>query len=195
MMCTDQCDEGHSCVCEPFYVRSADGECILLSECTGDVTESVTDTSTLETCCQNETYSECRFCESSCENPTPICSLQCRPGCFCAEGLVRDQDGDCVLPEDCSVQPSCPKNENYKSCGSCQPTCDNPNPKCTKNCRQGCYCNEGLIRDTKGDCVSSEKCSTGCTGLLSCLIQFVVDIVNSLLNFVKRIFEWILKSD
>lgn len=82
----------------------------------------------------------------------------------------------CIL--DCKT---CGANEFYKSCGTCEPTCEHPNAAaCTQDCHEGenfgffetpvktifmsksilgCYCLEGFIRDAKsGLCVKKSEC-------------------------------------
>lgn len=62
----------------------------------------------------------------------------------------------------------CKANEIYLSCGpSCPRTCEdifNPDrPRiCTMDCRQGCFCKEQLVRNTKNNqCIRPEQCSNG----------------------------------
>uniref|UniRef100_A0A7E4W9G7 TIL domain-containing protein n=1 Tax=Panagrellus redivivus TaxID=6233 RepID=A0A7E4W9G7_PANRE len=54
----------------------------------------------------------------------------------------------------------CKPNEIYTSCGSCEATCDNPQPMCTMMCRPaGCYCPaSGFVRNGNGDCVPASVC-------------------------------------
>ncbi|CAL1266710.1 unnamed protein product [Larinioides sclopetarius] len=55
-------------------------------------------------CTEDEEYQECgSACPSTCENigKNLPCTLQCVPGCFCKKGLVRNDQGDCVEPEEC----------------------------------------------------------------------------------------------
>ncbi len=57
---------------------------------------------------------------------------------------------------------SCGRNEEYQTCGGCQATCDNRNPRCTKECKRGCYCKRGLIREKEGgSCIPVKKCPKG----------------------------------
>ncbi|PRD23390.1 UNVERIFIED_CONTAM: Chymotrypsin inhibitor [Trichonephila clavipes] len=57
-----------------------------------------------DSCRSNEVYKQCgSACPPTCSNrgENQICTLQCVAGCFCKEGLVRDDQGECVEPEDC----------------------------------------------------------------------------------------------
>uniref|UniRef100_A0A1I8AGJ7 TIL domain-containing protein n=1 Tax=Steinernema glaseri TaxID=37863 RepID=A0A1I8AGJ7_9BILA len=56
-------------------------------------------------CGDNEVWSECPSCESSCAEPIRACSLTCHnPGCVCIEGYVRNEDGKCVQMESCALE-------------------------------------------------------------------------------------------
>ncbi|KAM6995238.1 LOW QUALITY PROTEIN: IgGFc-binding protein-like [Tautogolabrus adspersus] len=63
------------------------------------------------------------------------------------------QLADCPAP--------CPENSQYKLCGSaCPPGCG-PQPEfCTKNCVEGCFCDEGYVKSGT-ECVTKEK-GCGC---------------------------------
>lgn len=57
----------------------------------------------------------------------------------------------------------CQSLETYQTCGTaCQPSCDDPNPVCTKQCVPGCFCNPGLLRvrtgANDGPCVPQSQC-------------------------------------
>ncbi|KAJ8962928.1 hypothetical protein NQ314_005645 [Rhamnusium bicolor] len=55
----------------------------------------------------NTSYNACgRACVSTCRNPTkgddPCIIDVCVPGCFCNQGLIRDEESNkCVRIEDC----------------------------------------------------------------------------------------------
>uniref|UniRef100_A0A2M4DM06 Putative salivary secreted serine protease inhibitor n=1 Tax=Anopheles darlingi TaxID=43151 RepID=A0A2M4DM06_ANODA len=57
---------------------------------------------------------------------------------------------------------TCRKEESYHRCGSgCERTCLNQkkwNDPCEKPCIDGCFCNEGFLRDAAGDCIRSWLC-------------------------------------
>jgi hypothetical protein len=92
---------------------------------------------------------------------------------------LKNTKGDCVRVEDCDakthhdipiaipaaqdfVVPKCPENEEFHSCGTaCPATCENPNAPdqpCTKQCVIGCFCKAGMMRNSRGVCVSAENC-------------------------------------
>ncbi|XP_043265662.1 chymotrypsin inhibitor-like [Colletes gigas] len=54
----------------------------------------------------------------------------------------------------------CGVNEEFKSCGSqCEPSCAQPKIDfCTFNCKIGCQCKDGFLRNDAGACVSPESC-------------------------------------
>lgn len=54
----------------------------------------------------------------------------------------------------------CPEDQHYEECGSaCPLTCAAPEPRaCTLQCVPGCYCNKGLLLNSKGVCVQAKKC-------------------------------------
>jgi hypothetical protein len=97
-------------------------------------------------------------------------------GCFCKEGYLKNEKGECVRPQECDGQthhklnmqipsvgsfPTCPDNEEFQACGSaCAPDCANPNPSpvCTKNCVIGCFCKQGHLRNSQSVCVPADKC-------------------------------------
>ncbi|TKR89832.1 hypothetical protein L596_013875 [Steinernema carpocapsae] len=59
----------------------------------------------------------------------------------------------------------CKKNEVWSDCGTCEGTCANPTPACTRECKPaGCYCpaNGKFVRSSKGDCISVGKCKDNC---------------------------------
>nr|P56682.1 RecName: Full=Chymotrypsin inhibitor; AltName: Full=AMCI [Apis mellifera]1CCV_A Chain A, CHYMOTRYPSIN INHIBITOR [Apis mellifera] len=56
-----------------------------------------------EECGPNEVFNTCgSACAPTCAQPkTRICTMQCRIGCQCQEGFLRNGEGACVLPENC----------------------------------------------------------------------------------------------
>ncbi|GLV35702.1 Hemolectin [Carabus blaptoides fortunei] len=49
------------------------------------------------TCPKGEVYNSCgSACPPTCNSKPEICTDQCVPGCFCANGLVKNQHGACV---------------------------------------------------------------------------------------------------
>lgn len=136
------------------------------------------------TCSDNEVYSECgaHGCLNTCKEPNliTICDPApgCYPGCICAKGYLRDENGKCVLPTECSTFPECPFNEQYSACGAgCQNRCDYIRQgiaiACLPDCVSGCICNSGFVRDDNGICVPEEQCQPISTFFfLKFLLQF-----------------------
>ncbi|XP_073426616.1 von Willebrand factor-like [Dendrobates tinctorius] len=116
-------------------------------------------------CKTGEEHNDCgSACPPTCKNRSPICAAVCVPGCFCKNGTIRNDKGECVMVEKC-----CSGNTEYQQCGSaCPPTCDNRSPVCTKVCTPGCFCKKGTIRNVKGECVKVEKCCSGNTEYQQC---------------------------
>ncbi|GMR61823.1 hypothetical protein PMAYCL1PPCAC_32018, partial [Pristionchus mayeri] len=51
------------------------------------------------------------------------------------------------------------KNEEWRDCGTCEPTCDNRLPACNKMCYPGrCMCQPGFFRNKEGKCVTENDC-------------------------------------
>ncbi|ETN73327.1 trypsin Inhibitor like cysteine rich domain protein [Necator americanus] len=77
-------------------------------------------------CPPNEVYKSCGGCEPTClTSKIPVaCTDVCRQGCQCIPGFLRNSDGKCV--ENCNGD--CPPNQQYVTCGGCEPTCDVPKP-------------------------------------------------------------------
>jgi hypothetical protein len=80
----------------------------------------------------NEFHTECGSgCEPSCHNSTTSCTKDCKLGCFCKKGFVRDElTKKCVLRQDCT---NCAENET-SDWGNplCEKTCQSINKNCTK---------------------------------------------------------------
>jgi hypothetical protein len=60
---------------------------------------------------------------------------------------------------------SCGDGEEYQECGSaCPATCDTPIPEvCSDRCVSGCFCKDGLLRNSDGLFVPKDRC-VGCEG-------------------------------
>ncbi|XP_076243225.1 chymotrypsin inhibitor-like [Calliopsis andreniformis] len=53
-------------------------------------------------CPPGEVWSDCgSACQPSCLKPKPLCTLQCVSGCFCPDGLVRNNNGKCIPKSNC----------------------------------------------------------------------------------------------
>ncbi|XP_037914087.1 serine protease inhibitor swm-1-like [Hermetia illucens] len=141
-------------------------------------------------CGQNENYTTCgTACPLTCQRPVPtICTYQCVRGCFCNDGFVRSDKGNCIRPSECKLQDEqkkamlrtilpllvvilvvgpkitqgyrCGENEMYSSCGTaCPLTCQRPQPGiCTLQCVMGCFCKQGFVRSNSGKCVRLSDC-------------------------------------
>mmetsp|Transcript_16531 Transcript_16531/g.26855 ORF Transcript_16531/g.26855 Transcript_16531/m.26855 type:complete len:135 (+) Transcript_16531:515-919(+) len=102
-------------------------------------------------CGRNEQYFEkLGPCEGSCTSPGPVCFAPNPHGCYCQAGYVRNSKNVCQKAEACV---KCGKNEEFKFCSTCEPTCDNPQMVCTKECKPPkCQCKTGFIRGPTGTC-------------------------------------------
>ncbi|KAH7669955.1 chymotrypsin inhibitor-like protein [Aphelenchoides avenae] len=55
-----------------------------------------------QSCGAGETWRTCGGCEGTCEDPYPICKLDCGPArCECDENTVRDHNKQCVQVREC----------------------------------------------------------------------------------------------
>ncbi|XP_075980493.1 von Willebrand factor-like isoform X1 [Anticarsia gemmatalis] len=167
--CKGVCRVG--CYCDEGEVRNDEGKCVALADCppiksayTQDTTEPRANNGE---CPVNEEYRFCENCHRSCDNPNPICPAQCIRGCFCKDGLLRNEQGKCVKPEECKnvttepnikLRMTCNSNQVYKQCETCEKTCSEPNPKCPTPCVTGCFCSEGFVKAPSGQCVKLEDC-------------------------------------
>nr|XP_021186143.2 zonadhesin isoform X1 [Helicoverpa armigera] len=169
--CKAVCRTG--CFCDDGQVRNDKGQCVKLADCPPILSAYTQDTTEPRpnggTCPENEEYRFCENCIKTCDNPNPVCPAQCTRGCFCKEGLLRDRDGNCVPPNQCSIedpaapvqyqyQMTCSEHQVYKRCETCIKTCSNPNPKCPTPCAMGCFCEDGYVQAPDGRCVKLEEC-------------------------------------
>ncbi|XP_054714544.1 SCO-spondin-like [Uloborus diversus] len=81
----------------------------------------------------------------------------------CDEGCTIDYKSKPCPSCDCRNKSpeSCGKNQVYKPCGSaCPPTCENKGKsvRCTRQCVAGCFCKNGLVKDSNGKCVKLYDC-------------------------------------
>ncbi|KPM04392.1 Inducible metalloproteinase-like protein [Sarcoptes scabiei] len=172
--CTRICKPG--CVCDLGYVRAnlnGTGPCIPTAKCS----EPIPPTEKPSCKGPHEHFEPCgTSCPKTCEIPKGkrICTRDCRVGCFCDDGYVRQNangTGLCILPSECpkpippTAKPSCKgPHEHFESCGSsCPKTCKSPNGKkiCTLDCKVGCVCDPGFVRlnsDGTGPCILVGDC-------------------------------------
>lgn len=80
-----------------------------------------------------------------------------RPGCYCTNGTIRDQYGQCVHPAQCTCKGS---NEVYQCRTESEATCMEPKPQpyYDSKCKYGCYCAQGYVRNETGYCVPPLGC-------------------------------------
>ncbi|XP_075459350.1 von Willebrand factor-like [Ascaphus truei] len=117
-------------------------------------------------------------CPITCQNyrfPPMVCPLNCNPRCACDEGYILSWKGSstCVKKDQCPINKGCPYNMHYDTCGTgCPLTCDNYRQPliCTKDCKTGCFCNDGFVQLSNGSsiCVEKNQCPVckelGCEG-------------------------------
>ncbi|KFM72484.1 hypothetical protein X975_06356, partial [Stegodyphus mimosarum] len=100
--------------------------------------------------CHNTCYNYARG--DACEDH------DCKPGCFCKDGLLRTDDGDCVDPDDCP-SPVCGEHEEETDCIS---PCNNCAANCYScqflSCHEGCDCIDGYKRYDNGSCIQASMC-------------------------------------
>ncbi|KAH7705751.1 hypothetical protein AAVH_27035 [Aphelenchoides avenae] len=100
-MCVKMCQPAR-CQCLRQYVRLPNGKCGPKQECPAAKEKR----DAPQQCPANEQYNECAGCEATCENQSPICTLQCRPPkCQCVQGHVRHSNGSCVPTDSCPKVP------------------------------------------------------------------------------------------
>ncbi|TKR89858.1 hypothetical protein L596_013899 [Steinernema carpocapsae] len=134
------------CECKIGFVRNAHGKCVSLNRCP-------------KKCGQNEVWRECSGCDGTCQNPNPICPKNCQPPkCQCKSGFVRNAQGKCVALSSCP-QEKCGKNQIWRECSTCDGTCKDPFPVCSKECKPPrCMCLPGFVRDSLDECVDIKDC-------------------------------------
>nr|WAP28756.1 zonadhesin-like 3 [Yponomeuta cagnagella] len=149
-ICTLQCVSG--CFCKDGLIRDRDGNCVEPNKCPAPK------------CGANEILSKCwnpcqeKTCKTRYRPDDRVCDQNCKVGCRCADGYLRHDNGTCVQAYDCSP-PRCNDDEDYDQCGTaCEITCELGIRPCTKQCVDGCFCKNGLVRSADGSCIKQEQC-------------------------------------
>ncbi|KAI8439781.1 hypothetical protein MSG28_013462 [Choristoneura fumiferana] len=156
-VCPAQCARG--CFCKDDLLRDKDGSCVEYGKCSKFA--------------KNESYDlrappglkDCEPCEKTCSNPNPVCPAQCNKGCFCEDGLLKAPSGKCVKLEDCPKD--CAPDEEFLSCGWCEPSCWEPAPACPRVCTRGCLCQKCL--NPNEEFVCRYGCEARCGGGGGCI--------------------------
>ncbi|GBN97375.1 hypothetical protein AVEN_259815-1 [Araneus ventricosus] len=66
--------------------------------------------------------------------------------------------------QDHAQQMQCPEHEHYKCGTACQKSCESikrPPGMCTTQCKYGCFCNRGYIRESDNEnagCIPKDDC-------------------------------------
>ncbi|GFV25247.1 tissue factor pathway inhibitor [Trichonephila clavipes] len=173
------------CWCKQGLVKRSDGKCVSPSQCSVPPTNSPT-----KKCGKNEQYYECvPQCHNTCDtyNDTTIaCKFPCKPGCFCKEGMVKDNNGKCVKISKCSAKhPSGSICDQKKEVGPCRASFkryyyNKKAKKCEKFTYGGCKGNSNNFR-TLEDCEAA--CGRGVDFLRALKTDFPSTLVSSLLRF------------
>jgi len=115
-------------------------------------------------------------CQTSCGTLKCCPVMDCFPPPNCQYvGAPVDQYG---CQTGCgTLKCTCPPGEEFKQCGTaCPATCDKPNPGfCSKQCVSGCFCKEGLLRNSDGWCQTADQCSVVVVDSAASQVDAVVD--------------------
>ncbi|CAH0627260.1 unnamed protein product [Chrysodeixis includens] len=97
---------------------------------------------------------------------------ECKPGCRCADGYLRNKTGICIPEAQCP--PECPENEVYDICPAlCPPLrcptnyralyrCPAPPKPGDPRCKPQCRCADGFLRNKDGKCIPKAQCPRKC---------------------------------
>ncbi|KAK6758233.1 hypothetical protein RB195_015822 [Necator americanus] len=147
-VCSAQCVV-NVCQCKSGFLRNSKEQCV--EHCEEDP------------CPVTEERKVCgTACEPTCSNPKPKCTKQCiNDVCQCRQGFIRNSKNQCIPTSACPPSElPCGRNEERKKCGTaCEPTCTNPNPRCTKQCiNDVCQCRQGFLRNSENQCIPASEC-------------------------------------
>lgn len=172
-ICPAVCARG--CFCKGDLVRDRDGKCVKVESCMKNEISNYVPKEP-KSCGMNQVYRQCGGCERTCSNTAPLCLSQCVSGCFCKEGYVKGPANECIAVEKCPKASTfiaefsllsahemtvedCAPEEEYLSCGWCEPTCSELQPSCPIGvCTRGCLCRPPLVRHYSGICVETKNC-------------------------------------
>jgi hypothetical protein len=149
-ICPKICKPG--CACPEGKVLKNGKECVKPEKCPKECD------------IEGQRYYKCAPCPATCEEPNPVCTKICEPGCGCPKGKVLKNGEECVIPKKCQDVEECDikGQKYYKGCAPCTGTCEDPNPVCPEICKPGCACRKGRVVRNGEECVSPKKCPKGC---------------------------------
>nr|XP_021001043.2 papilin isoform X2 [Parasteatoda tepidariorum] len=158
--CTTMCKIG--CECLSGYVLTEDGRCVLPVDCP------------VKTCPPHSQFNSCgTFCPVTCENfrtPPEFCIQVCKTGCECESGYVLEEDGNCVLPENCANDNTTDFCRQPRKVGPCRALVPRfyYNQR-TKRCQQfyygGCQGNDNnfkSLEDCDSTCIEAPQLPFAC---------------------------------
>lgn len=84
------------CYCKDGYVRNEHGVCVDTKDCTEEKEE--------QECGRNEVFKSKGYDCKTCRNQGYVrCSLLKKEKCYCKQGYVRNDYGQCVHPDECDT--------------------------------------------------------------------------------------------
>ncbi|KAJ8732169.1 hypothetical protein PYW08_014899 [Mythimna loreyi] len=91
-------------------------------------------------------------------------SKDCKPGCRCADGFLKNRAGICIPEKECKYD--CAKNQTLDPCYSdCPPRYCGVNIAAISclaiekpDCERGCRCCDGYLENAEGNCVLEKDC-------------------------------------
>jgi len=113
-------------------------------------------------CSGGQVWRDCgSACDSTCEEPNPMCTEQCVSRCQCPPNKPIWHQGECVVEKTCQgvVESQCSGGQVWHDCGSaCDGTCDQPSPMCTMECVARCQCPADKPIWHGGECIAEKSC-------------------------------------